>query len=102
MVHERPLQLLVGIDSNNETFPFAWAFLPSEAKWVFKWVIEGAIPHMLRPESLARVKVVMTDQDGQLVTAVERNVGLGKVFPGAVHRCCAWHKLDRNLTNKPN
>jgi hypothetical protein len=31
----RPLMTCVGVDSNKKTFPFGWAFMPSQACWAF-------------------------------------------------------------------
>ena len=36
---ERSVMLFTGIDGNNQTFTHTWAFLPSEGKWVFNWIL---------------------------------------------------------------
>ena len=89
-----------GLDSNNQAFTHTWVFLPSEAHWTFEWVVTNVIPHLHNRETLEKVQIVLTDQDGQLNDVVTKNTGPGSVFPNAKHRLCAWHKLDRNLTNK--
>ena len=50
-------------------------------------------------ETLRRVKVVFTDQDGQLVVSVtKKQTQKHSWLRNVSYRLCAWHKLDRNLT----
>ena len=96
---ERPVMLLSSIDGNNKTFTHTWGFLPSEAKWVFNWVLGSALPTLHNWETLDRVRFFLTDQDGQLMHATKHNIGPRTTMPNAVDRICAWHKLTQNLTN---
>ena len=97
---ERQVMHWTGLDSNNKAFTHTWVFMPSEANWTFQWVVTNVIPHLHNRETLEKVQLVLTDQDGQLNDVITQNTGPGTVLPNAKHRLCAWHKLDRNLTNK--
>jgi len=95
----RPLILMCGKDSDNRTFTNTWAFMPSKALWAFKWFFGCAVPALHPAATLREVSVANTDQDDKLYDAFEDFCGEGRVFAGATHRLCAFHKLDRNLTN---
>ena len=96
---ERPLAVFAAFDAFRKTFSFMWGFLPSESRWVFTWLMTQALPALQNKDTLERVSLVITDQDGQLVHAMAPAVGKGSRMKNAVHRLCAWHKLNRNLTN---
>jgi hypothetical protein len=93
--------IFAGIDSHNATHSHTWVFLPSEARWVFSWVLNSALPQLHNRNTLARVRLFVTDQDGQLNFVADNSLGPGSKLPWAIHRLCAWHKLDQNLTNAP-
>ena len=95
---ERPLLVFAGLDSNNHSFSHTWVFIPSEAKWAFRWVFANALPKLHKIETLAKVNLVMTDQDGQLNSVIDSYIGQRTFFPKALSRVCVWHKLNRNLT----
>ena len=97
---ERPVMLFSGLDSNMRTFSHTWVFMPSESKWAFRWVIEVAMPGLHELSTLHSVKLFVTYQDGQLNFIADQTIGHGKIMPAAIHHLCAWHKLDRNLTEK--
>ena len=97
---ERQVMHWTGLDSRNMAYTFTSVFMPSEANWTFYWVVSRVMRNLHNKETLAKVQVIVTDQDGELNDVIGSNIGPGKVFPNAVHRLCAWHKLDRNLTNK--
>jgi MULE transposase domain len=98
---ERPVMIFAGIDSHNATHSHTWVFLPSEARWVFSWVLNSALPQLHNRNTLARARLFVTDQDGQLNFVADNSLGPGSKFPWDIHRVCAWHKLDWNLTNAP-
>ena len=96
---ERPLLLVSGIDGHNTTHTHTWVFMPAEARWAFDWILTEVLPSLHRDETLRRVRVIFTDQEGQLVVSVtkkqsQKHSWLRKVS----YRLCAWHKFDRNLT----
>ena len=96
---DRPLAIFGGCDQENRPFSHTWAFLPSKSRWVFDWFFGRAVPQLHSPRFCAKLEVIFTDQDGQEVSALEHQSGLGKVFPSAKHGLCAWHKNDRGLAN---
>jgi hypothetical protein len=97
---ERPLGVYTGLDSRNQSFSHTWVFLPQESKWALNWVKSSALRCLHSQDTLDKVRILLTDQDGQLGFVADHNTGkAGTVLPNAKHRLCAWHKLDRNLTN---
>ena len=99
---ERPLYTFCGKDSTNKSFGHTWAFLPSKSTWVYSWLFNNALPTLHTPNALNRVQIFITDTCHQECVAAESVCGEGvhleKVLPKAYHRHCAWHKINRNLT----
>lgn len=91
---KRPLLLLGGVTSDNETFTFCKAFLPSMQRWVFDWFFDKAVPILFPKEILSRNSVMFTDGDskeyGAFIDAMAH-------FPNSRHHLCSWHMLDRSL-----
>jgi hypothetical protein len=54
---KRPLFLACGKDSENHTFMYLRAFMPSECQWVFEWLYTKAMPILLGRESLKKTKL---------------------------------------------
>ena len=99
---ERPLLVFSGIDSHNKTHAHTWIYLPAESRWVFRWAFKDALMALHGPRVLKRMRVLITDQDGQLMLAIsdlirDDNTWLNDA--NLVYRNCAWHKFDRNLTD---
>ena len=93
---ERPFCLISGIDGHNTTHTHTWILLPSKARWVFEWILNDVLPSLHRKTTLARVRIIVTDQDGQLIYAVVKNLHSPvSSMKNATPRFCAWHKLDR-------
>lgn len=92
---KRPLLLLGGLTSDNESFIFCQAFLPSMQQWVFHWFFNQAVPALFSPDILRRNKLMLTDGDskeyGAFMDAAPRH------FPNSRHRLCYWHLMDRGL-----
>ena len=96
---ERSLLLVSGIDGHNTTHTHTWVHLLAEARWVFDWCLTDVLPELHNEETLRRVQVVFTDQDGQLVVSVtKKQTQKHSWLRNVSYRLCAWHKLDRNLT----
>ena len=96
---KRPLWVVCGLNGNKESFPAMWAFLPNESRWIFDWLVGKAIPSLLGVDCLRRNVLVLTDEDIREFGAFEDRMGPGKLLPNSKLRLCAWHKLNRNLTN---
>jgi MULE transposase domain len=77
---ERPVMIFAGIDSHNATHSHTWVFLPSEARWVFSWVLNSALPQLHNRNTLVRVRLFVTDQDGQLNFVADNSLGPGSKF----------------------
>jgi hypothetical protein len=94
----RPLARGCLLTPDGRIVPIFNIFLPSQSEWVFHWIFNKVLPDVLPPEILAKIHVVMTDQDRhcyEQVVAAARN-GL---LPNALHKLCAWHKVDRHFVN---
>jgi hypothetical protein len=50
---------------------FLNAFFPSEAKWVFLWVFKEALPYLLGPSVLSKIRLITSDEDRQCLEAFE-------------------------------
>jgi hypothetical protein len=96
---KRPLLLYCSQDGNNESFTHTWAFLPSQARWVFNWFFSQAIPTLHCADTLKRNYLHATDQDMQECGAFED--ARRTVFINAKHRLCSFHKINRNFSNDP-
>jgi hypothetical protein len=95
----RPICLLSGIDGHNTTHTHTWIVLPSEVRWAFDWVLTKVMPQLHGNETLNRVKMICTDQDSQLVLSVTKKMTQASSWlKGVSYWLCAWHKLNRNLT----
>ena len=69
--------------------------MPSECSWVFNWIIHEAFPQIFKKETLERVRLVLTDHDDKCYEQVESAIAC-QLLPNAVHRSCAWHKINRD------
>jgi hypothetical protein len=94
----RVLLIICRDDGYNTSHARTSAWMPSEQRWAFDWILSDVIPSLHWPETLKRVKVLFTDQDGQLVLKVaEKQIQKQSWMKKVTHHLCAWHKLDRNL-----
>ena len=103
---KRSLYTLLGKDQNEKVFPIAWAFMPSKSQWAYDWFFGVAMPKLHPGDAIKRVEIVLTDADKQETMAVENNIGGNlkpsvaelRLFINALHRWCAWHRINRNFT----
>jgi hypothetical protein len=96
---KRPLLTFCGKNSYNRSFIHTWAFLPSEAQWVFKWFFQFAVP-AIHPEANLEenTTMIITDEDPQATRALDKL--MGRTYKNSVSRLCAFHKLNRNFTRE--
>lgn len=94
-LERRPLFVGTCCTSRKKLVPFFNAFLPSECSWVFGWILKEAFPQMFPAETLNKVRVVLTDHDDKCFLQVDDSIRSG-IMPNALHRSCAWHKINRN------
>ena len=103
---KRPLYTLCGKDNMNKSFGHTWAFMPSKCTWVYSWIFSNALPLLHPGTALNRVEQFIMDACPHETRAAEgvcgyRSVHItdqSKVLPNAHLRHCAWHKINRNLT----
>lgn len=88
---KRPMFVVVGKTSNGNVIPLLNAFFPSEAKWVFLWVFKEALPYLLGPSVLSKIRLITSDEDRQCLEAFEEV--REELYPNAVIRLCKWHKV---------
>lgn len=88
---KRPMFIIVARTSNGKNIPIMNAFCPSEAKWVFNWMFEDALPYLFGKPVLQRVRLATTDQDPQCNDAFSE--AMVDYFPNARMRLCKWHKV---------
>ncbi|KAI7946885.1 hypothetical protein MJO29_011412 [Puccinia striiformis f. sp. tritici] len=84
--YKMPLLHVVGVDSSNKTFTFAFCFLAREQEEDYQWALEqlksSLAPHI--PD------VILTDKEKALMNAIKT------VFPTTRNLLCQWH-MARNL-----
>ena len=92
---KRPQMRGTGRTSSNKNLPIIEAFLPSQQKWILDWFISDAVPSLLDRDALRSTKIIITDQDRELMgvidTALKNKDG---VYGGSMRRICKWHKAS--------
>jgi len=91
---KRPLFLVAGKDSCGKSFTAARIFLPSEQKWIFRWIFQNCLPALLGETVTKRNKVVMTDGDSHCYDAFKEAACHGGPWEGSVNILCQWHLLS--------
>lgn len=90
-----PLFVVVGKNTRNKNLPLVHAFLPSQQRYVFKWLFATALPRLLTKEKLKETSLITSDQDAhclEALTAVLR--ANDKIYSKALIRLCKWHKVS--------
>lgn len=82
---KRPLFLVAGKDSHGKSFTAARIFLPSEQKWVFRWLCESVTK---------RNRVCITDGDNHCYDALKEAAGQNGPWKGTINVLCQWHLLS--------
>jgi hypothetical protein len=83
-----------GKSSYSKNIPLFNAFLPSQQKWVFKWVMNDAIPSLLDPEALKLTDIIICDLDPQLYSSIDKVIiSRDKLYGDALRMECIWHKV---------
>jgi hypothetical protein len=72
----------------NKNIPlFINAFLPSQQKWVFEWVMNDTLPSLLDPEALKLTDIILSDQDPQLCGSIDKVIiSRHKLYGDALRR----------------
>ena len=91
----RPEGTSCSFDQNMNIFSPIRAFLPSECQWVFRWLLETAVPALLPREALERVQIFMTDGDSKIYNAF--NAVRDQLYPNAIHVLCIFHLVTQPL-----
>jgi hypothetical protein len=97
---KRPLFLACAKDSENRSFTYLRAFMPSECQWVFEWLYTKAMPVLLGHESLKKTKLSLTDGDKNEYGPLERQIVAG-TFASSQHGLCGFHLIDRSMVSNP-
>mmetsp|Transcript_56840 Transcript_56840/g.138351 ORF Transcript_56840/g.138351 Transcript_56840/m.138351 type:complete len:895 (-) Transcript_56840:1759-4443(-) len=96
---KRPLARATALSSNAKNLPFFNCFMAAETVWVWDWILSEAMPQLLGSDILSKVQMVLTDQDFKCYSILDSLIQQ-KVYPAAIHRLCAWHKIDRHFIIK--
>jgi len=94
---QRPLFRVSGKTSNNKNIPHFNAFIPSQQRFTFDWLIMDGLPDLLDKNALKKTSIILTDQDAQLVGSLLQNLNMSAncTYGNARNRLCKWHKVDR-------
>jgi hypothetical protein len=87
----RPLITITVKDSNGNVIVVIRCLAPNERSWVFRWLLQEALPPLIGKETLARVQVVITDGDPQEMTQVD--YAIMEFFLNAIRVRCGWHAV---------
>jgi hypothetical protein len=94
---KRPLMRGTGKSAENKNLPLFNAFLPSQQRWVFDWIMTDAIPSLFEPGALKLTELILSDQDPQLCDAIDKViVSEDKIYGAAKRRGCKWHVVRIN------
>jgi hypothetical protein len=91
---KRGLFMVAGKDSHGRGFTATRIFLPSEQKWVFRWIFSHALPFLFSQSVLKRNCVVITDGDSNMYEALNEQTYQGGLWQGTHHFLCQWHLLN--------
>jgi hypothetical protein len=86
--------MVAGKDSHGRGFTATRIFLPSEQKWVFRWIFSHALPFLFSQSVLKRNCVVITDGDSNMYEALNEQTYQGGLWQGTHHFLCQWHLLN--------
>jgi hypothetical protein len=87
--YNMPFAPIIGINGNSRTIVFGWALLKDQTADTFQWLFESFLEIM----DGKRPKLILTDQDAAMKSAIER------VFWDIFHRYCIWHMLQNLKQN---
>ena len=68
---KRPQMRGTGKTSSNKNIPIVEALLPSQQKYIFDWFINDAVPTLLDRDALRNTKIIITDQDRELMGVID-------------------------------
>ena len=93
---KRPLFRVSGKTTNNKNIPHFNAFIPSQQRFTFDWLIMDALPLLLNRNALKDTSIILTDQDAQLVGSLLTNLNMSAncIYGNARNRLCKWHKVS--------
>lgn len=92
---QRPQMRGTGKTSSNKNLPIVDALLPKQSKWSFNWFVSDALPSLLDNDALQKTTIILTDQDRELMSAIDQALkSRDKLLGKAVRRICKWHKVS--------
>jgi len=86
---KRPMKHICSKTSSNETFGGLYAFLPSQATWVFDYMWRVAVPALTDPRFRARNQQMNTDGDDKIYNPFIAQIP--RLYPNSKHRLCGYH-----------
>ena len=89
---KRPFFLVAGKDSHGKSFTAARIFLPSEQKWVFRWIFQCCLPTLFGESVTKRNRVCITDGDNHCYDALKEAAGQNGPWKGTIKRLCQKEK----------
>jgi hypothetical protein len=92
---KRPQMRGTGKTSSNKNLPIIDALLPNQSKSIFDWFMTDAVPSLLDHQALRKTKIILTDQDREMMSAIDNCIkSRDKLLGDAVRRICKWHKVS--------
>ena len=82
---QRSLVVIVGKDSNRQTFTAAYAFMPSHRGHAFQILFEQALPIIFGYEVLSRVKVCITDGEYTMYSPLDGLINSNTIYTSCRH-----------------
>ena len=81
---------LKDMDGRMNVVVRVWA--PNERAWMFRWLLQTALPTLVGKQTCNRICMFITDGDSQEYTQLDAAIAV--VFRSALRRRCGWHLIQ--------
>jgi hypothetical protein len=81
--------MICGKDADAKIFVLLRIFLCNECAWQFRWCFSHVLPLVVGKETVARVRLIITDGDWNEYTQMD--YAIERSFPNAQRVRCCYH-----------
>ena len=94
---KRNVDIMNGIDCNNQIFSALHCFMPSKKGKAYKWVFSEAMPYLFSKDVCSRIQCITTDQEEAEVKPLHALKSVD-CFKNITHRLDMYHILLKPWT----
>ena len=87
-------------NARNKNIPTVDAFLPSQQRYVFRWVFQDALPQLIDNHALSQTQIIVTKQDVHMIEGLSHPLNDLCLYSITSHCLCVWHKARLILGRK--